>query len=68
MAEKPKYYDEKSKVRTMRYQQEHCERITTWVKKGDKDRYKRYAERQGKSLNALIVDLLEQDMQEKDGE
>lgn len=61
----PKYYDEKSKVRTMRYQQEHCERITTWVKKGDKTRYKKHAAAQGKSLNALIIELLERDIKER---
>lgn len=67
MNENAKYYDEKSKIRTMRYQQEHCERITIWVKKGDKDRYKQYAKSQGKSLNALIIDLLERDIKEKAG-
>ena len=64
----PKYYDEKSKVRTVRYQQKHCERITTWVRKGDKDRYKQYAESQGKSLNALMVELLERDIKDKAGD
>ena len=28
MTDKPKYYDDKSKVRTMRYQQEHRDRET----------------------------------------
>jgi predicted HicB family RNase H-like nuclease len=61
MNENAKYYDEKSKARTMKYQQTHCDRITTWVKKGDKDRYKQLADRRGKSLNALIVELLDRE-------
>lgn len=67
MNEKPKYYDEKSKVRTMRYQKENRDRITVWAQKGDKDRYKQFADSQGKSLNALIIDLLEQNIAEKGG-
>lgn len=67
MTDKPKYYDEKSKARTMRYMAENRDRLTTWVKKGDKDRYKAHAAAQGKSLNALIIDLLERDIQEKAG-
>lgn len=67
--DKPKYYDEGSKSRTMRYQQAHRERITIWVNKdkGDKERYMNYAASQGKSLNALIVELLERDIKGKSG-
>lgn len=57
-------YDEKSKKRTMRYMKEKRDRITVGVPKGDKDRYKAHAESRGKSLNALIIELLEIDINE----
>lgn len=57
-------YDEKSKVRTMRYMKEKRDRITVGVPKGDKDKYKAHAENKGMSLNALIVHLLEKDIEE----
>lgn len=56
-------YDEKSKARTMKYMHDKRENLNINLPKGDKDRYKTYAESQGKSLTALIVDLLEKDMQ-----
>lgn len=62
MTDKPKYYDDKSKVRTMRYQQEHRDRVTIWVQKGDREKYKKHAEKRGKSLNALVIELLEKDI------
>lgn len=34
------------------------------VPKGQRERYKQYAESQGKSLNALIIELLERDMKQ----
>lgn len=37
--------------------------ISVRVPKGKKDLYKKYAENRGKSLNALIVELLEADIQ-----
>lgn len=55
-------YDEKSKERTMRYMKEKRDRITVGVPKGDKDRYKAHAESKGLSLNALIVQLIEEDI------
>lgn len=57
-------YDDKSKERTMRYMKEKRDRIVVGVPKGDKDRYKAHAESKGKSLNALIVELLENDIKE----
>ena len=57
-------YDDKSKERTMRYMKEKRDRIVVGVPKGSKDRYKAYAESKGKSLNALIVELLENDIKE----
>lgn len=32
------------------------------VPKGDREKYKKHAERRGKSLNALVIELLEKDM------
>lgn len=46
-----------------RYNNKAYDRITIMPKKGSKDRYKAHAERRGKSLTALIIDLLEQDIQ-----
>jgi predicted HicB family RNase H-like nuclease len=37
------------------------------VPKGARERYKQYADSQKKSLNALIIDLLERDIAEKGG-
>ena len=55
-------YDEKSKERTMRYMKEKRDRITIGVPKGEKERYKTYAESKGMSLNAYVVKLIEDDM------
>ena len=38
--------------------------IKVRVPKGERDKYKQYAESKGKSLNALIIELLEQDMKQ----
>ena len=32
------------------------------VPKGDREKYKKHAERRGKSLNALVIELLEKDI------
>ena len=55
-------YDEKAKGRTMRYMKENRDKLTLNLPLGDKERYKAHAERQGKSLTALIVDLIEADI------
>ena len=59
-----KGYDEKSKDRTMRYMKEKRDRIVVGVPKGDKERYTNYAKSKGLSLNKLIVQLLEKDINE----
>ncbi len=41
---------------------EKLEDIKVRVPKGERERYKQYAESVGKSLNALIIELLEADM------
>lgn len=55
-------YDEKAKERTMRYMKEKRDKLTLNLPLGDKERYKSYAESKGKSLTALIVDLIEADI------
>ena len=44
---------------------ERYDRIQLVTPKGKKEIYRAYAEEQGKSLNALIIELLEKDMQLK---
>ena len=55
-------YDEISKERTMKYMAESRDKLTLNLPKGDKDIYKEFAESQGKSLTALIVELIEKEM------
>ena len=55
-------YDEKAKERTMRYLKEKRDKLTLNLPLGDKERYKTHAESKGKSLTALIVDLIETDI------
>lgn len=58
-------YNEKSKERTMRYMKEKRDKLTLNLPSGDKERYKNHAKRRGKnSLTALIVELIERDIQE----
>lgn len=52
----------------MKYIRENLEEVRFRVKKGDKERYKAHAERRGKSLTGLIVELLEQDIKSTDSE
>lgn len=61
-------YNDVSKKATMKYIKENLEEVRFRVRKGEKERYKAHAERRGKSLTALIVDLLEKDMQSADNE
>lgn len=37
--------------------------IKIWVPKGKREIYKEHAEAKGKSLNALIIELLDKDME-----
>lgn len=60
-----KYYDEKAKVRTARYMKEKRDKLTLDLPKGAKDRYKAHALSRGnRSLTALIVELLENDIEQ----
>ena len=56
-------YDEKAKARTMKYMKEKRDKLTLNLPLGDKEKYRAYAESKGKSLTALIVELIETDME-----
>ena len=47
-----------------RYIAKKYDRINIPFRKGDKDRYKAHAAARGKSLTALIVELLERDIED----
>ncbi|MBD5112151.1 MAG: antitoxin [Ruminococcaceae bacterium] len=52
----------------MKYMREKRDKLTLNLPLGDKDRYKTHAQKRGKSLTGLIVDLLEQDIQSAERE
>lgn len=57
-------YTEAQKKATAKYMKNNLDDIKVRVPKGKREVYKAHAERKGKSLNALIIELLEKDMQE----
>lgn len=59
-------YSEAQKKATAKYMKNKLDDIKVRVPKGKREVYKSHAERKGKSLNALIIELLEKDMQEED--
>ena len=62
-------YNDKAKARTMKYMREKRENLNINLPLGDKNRYKAHAAARGKSLTALIVELLERDIEDlKHGE
>ena len=52
-------YTEAQKNASIKYLKENTDDIRIRVPKGKKDEYKALAERNGLSLNALIIELLE---------
>ena len=56
-------YNDKAKARTIRYMRKKRENLNINLPLGDKDRYKAHAAARGKSLTALIVELLERDIE-----
>lgn len=56
-------YNEKAKERTIKYMNEKRDKLTLNLPKGDKDRYKAYAESRGTSLTQLIVELIEKEIE-----
>ena len=63
-----KGYTEGQNKATQKYQKENLEQVRVWVRKGEREKYKAYAESKGLSLNALVVQLLEKDMKSSKGE
>lgn len=56
-------YDKKAKERTIKYLKEKRDKLTLTLPKGDKEKYRKHAEEvRSKSLTALIVELLEEDI------
>lgn len=58
-------YIESQRAATARYNKKAYDRIELVVKKGRKAEIKAFAQRQGKSVNGLINDLLEQAMKQE---
>lgn len=56
-------YNVKAKERTIRYMREKRENLNINLPLGAKERYKEHAQKRGKSLTALIVELLERDIE-----
>lgn len=57
-------YSDKQKEHTMNYIKNNLDEIKIRVPKGNKDKYKALAEKNGMSLTQLIVSLLEEKMSE----
>ena len=55
-------YTDKQNKATQKYIKENLEQVRFWVNKGKKDEYKAFADSRGKSLTALIVELIEREM------
>ena len=51
-----------------KYRAKACDRLAIDIPKGTKDRYKSHAERIGKPLRRLIMDLIEADIKRVDEE
>lgn len=56
-------YTDAQKRATQKYKAASRDKLTLDMPKGSKERYKAYAEQQGKSLTALIVELLETEIE-----
>lgn len=57
-------YTEAQKRASEKYKAASRDKLTLDLPKGNKERYKEHAEKRGKSLTALVVDLLERDIKE----
>ena len=57
-------YTEAQNKATQKYIKNNYDQISIRIPKGKREIYKAHAEAQGKSLNQLIVDLLDKDMNE----
>lgn len=61
-------YTDNTKKSTLKYRAAHCDRITIETPRGEKSRYKAHAERIGKPLRRLIMDLIDEDIKRVDAE
>ena len=57
-------YSEAQKKATAKYMKNNLDDIKVRVPKGKREVYKKYADSKGKSLNGLIIELLDKSMQE----
>lgn len=57
-------YNEAQKRASIKYLNEKTDDIRIRVPKGSKTRYQEHAKKRGKSLTALVIDLLERDIKE----
>lgn len=57
-------YTEAQKRASQKYKANSRDKLTLDIPKGSKERYKKHAEKRGKSLTALVIDLLERDIKE----
>lgn len=55
-------YTDAQKRAAVKYLSEKTDLVQLRIPKGSKERYKEFADKQGKSLTALIVELLERAM------
>lgn len=53
-------YGEAQAKATMKYMSNNCERINLLLKKGEKGRYREYADGVGMSLNRFIIEAIEE--------
>lgn len=58
-------YTKATNKAVQKYCKANYDDIKVRVPKGDREKYKTFAESQGKSLNALIVELLDSDIARK---
>lgn len=61
-------YTDAQKRAAVKYLSEKTDLVQLRIPKGSKERYKVYADKQGKSLTALIVELLERDIKASGGD
>lgn len=57
-------YTEAQKRASQKYKAASRDKLTLDIPKGRKERYKNHAEKRGKSLTALVIELLERDIKE----
>lgn len=55
-------YTEASKKAVAKYNAKTYDQLKIQVKKGDREKYKEHAQKKGKSLTELIIELLNKDM------